>query len=178
MFPLNGNSTTTSLANGATFTGEWYDVTKQGYSNVVCIVFSDKSGLLYIDFSIDGSTTDETHTYSVSSNIGAKEIITLSSKYMRVRFTNNSGSSQSTFRLQAALSNSDIYQEKNYTTRIDEPSASVTYIGKAQFTASESLAVWQIKKMTVSGTVTSITWADGDEAFDNIWANRASLTYT
>lgn len=63
-------------------------------------------------------------------------------------------------------------------TIIDEPSATVTYIGVAPIGSAGSGAVWQIKKMTVSGTVTSITWADGNNSFDNIWDNRAALSYS
>ncbi len=38
--------------------------------------------------------------------------------------------------------------------------------------------VWQIFKMVEAAGVTTITWADGDTAFNNIWDNRASLTYS
>jgi hypothetical protein len=62
--------------------------------------------------------------------------------------------------------------------RIDEVSASVTYIGEAAFGSSEASAVWRIFKLSVSGTVTSMTWADGNDEFDNIWNNRASLSYS
>jgi hypothetical protein len=61
---------------------------------------------------------------------------------------------------------------------IDEPSSSVTYIGQAVMGTATSAASWQIKKITVSGTVTSITWADANDSFDNIWDNRASLSYS
>lgn len=64
-----------------------------------------------------------------------------------------------------------------YTTRIDEASATVTYIGDATIGSATSVASWRIKKIdTTSGT--SITFADGDGNFDNIWNNRASLTYS
>lgn len=66
----------------------------------------------------------------------------------------------------------------DYTQRIDEVSATVTYIGKADPGSAEGAAVWQIKKIEVIGTETEITWADGDVSFNNIWDNRASLTYT
>lgn len=61
--------------------------------------------------------------------------------------------------------------------RIDEASASVTYVGVAEMGSATSAAVWQVKKIGVSGTVTSITWADSNSNFDNVWDNRASLTY-
>lgn len=63
------------------------------------------------------------------------------------------------------------------TTRVDEPSSSITYVGKAEVGESAANAVWQIFKVTTSGTETIITYADGDTSFNNVWANRASLTY-
>lgn len=62
-------------------------------------------------------------------------------------------------------------------TRLDEASATVTYVGKAKMGSADASAVWQIQKISVSGNVTSITWADSNSAYDNVWNNRASLTY-
>lgn len=64
-----------------------------------------------------------------------------------------------------------------YATHIDEASATVTYIGKAAVGSSSASAVWQISKMSVSGTVTSITYADSNSNFDNKWDDRAILSY-
>ena len=63
-------------------------------------------------------------------------------------------------------------------SRVDVASASVTYVGKASLGSSESASVWQIQKISVSGNVTSILWADGDASFDNVWADRGSLSYS
>jgi prepilin-type processing-associated H-X9-DG protein len=61
------------------------------------------------------------------------------------------------------------------TIRIDEVTT-YTYLGYSTPGASAASAVWRIKRMTnASGNV---LFADGDEAFDNIWDNRASLTYS
>lgn len=68
--------------------------------------------------------------------------------------------------------------ETTYTTRLDEPSAGITYVGQAVVGALEASAVWQIKKITESGSTTKIEFADGNQAFDNVWNNRASLTYS
>lgn len=65
-----------------------------------------------------------------------------------------------------------------YSTRIDEASATVNYFGFAAAGSAEGSAVWRIKRLTVTGTVTDIKFADGDTNFDNIWTNRAALTYT
>lgn len=61
---------------------------------------------------------------------------------------------------------------------IDEVSSLVQYFGFAQAGSSTSAAVWKIKKLMVSGTVTSILFADGNNQYDNVWDNRASLSYS
>lgn len=68
--------------------------------------------------------------------------------------------------------------EQFLAVRIDEASATVTYIGKALPGVVDAGATWQIKKISVSGNVTSITFADGDDEFDNVWDNRAALVYS
>lgn len=57
--------------------------------------------------------------------------------------------------------------------------SNVTYIGKAKIGSATSSTVWQIMKVDETTTdVTVITWADGNDNFDNIWDNRASLSYS
>lgn len=62
--------------------------------------------------------------------------------------------------------------------KIDQASATVTYIGQAAPGAATSAASWRIQRMSVSGTVTTMEYADGDLSFNNIWDNRASLSYS
>jgi hypothetical protein len=52
------------------------------------------------------------------------------------------------------------------------------YVGMATCGTVESADNWQIKKVvtTAEGDV-SITWADGNDFFDNVWADRVALTY-
>ncbi len=71
----------------------------------------------------------------------------------------------------------DIGTPSTYTTRIDEADATTTYIGTADPGTAESAASWQVKKI-VSTNPTSIKFADGTSAFDNVWDDRASLTYS
>lgn len=64
-----------------------------------------------------------------------------------------------------------------YATRIDEASATVTYIGDAAIGSTAAQSVWRIKKIdSSSGTI--ITFADGNGNFDNVWNDRASLSYS
>lgn len=63
-------------------------------------------------------------------------------------------------------------------TALDEASATVTYVGEAATGTATSTALWRIKRLTQSGTVLLIEWADGNGNFDNIWNDRASLSYS
>ncbi len=65
----------------------------------------------------------------------------------------------------------------NYDTRVDEPSGTVTYVGKTFPGTATSAALWQIQKIFVVGTETIIDFADSDAKFDNVWDDRAGLTY-
>jgi len=66
--------------------------------------------------------------------------------------------------------------EAALATRIDDSNDPITYVGKAPIGSATSSAVWQVAKLdTTSGLVK--TWADGNASYDNIWDNRASLSY-
>lgn len=65
-----------------------------------------------------------------------------------------------------------------YTTLIDEVSSTVTYIGKADVGSATSASVWQIMKISVSGTITNFAWASGVTTFTKKWDDRATYTYS
>ncbi len=68
-------------------------------------------------------------------------------------------------------------KDLSLSTIYEEASATIAYLGKALPGTVTSAGSWQISKInTTSGIVT--TWADGNSNFDNIWDNRASLTYS
>ena len=60
---------------------------------------------------------------------------------------------------------------------IDEGNPNVIYKGFASPSAKQDEAVWAIQKITHVNDVCSYQWADGNKNFDNIWNNRAELTY-
>lgn len=64
------------------------------------------------------------------------------------------------------------------TFAVDEVSASVTYLGEAKPGIGAGEAFWRITKLTTTGAVTISTYADGNDLFDNVWDNRASLSYS
>ncbi len=66
-----------------------------------------------------------------------------------------------------------------YAKRYDQVSDVLAYLGDAGVGSSPSSSVWRIQKLvfTSAGSVT-ITFADGNVNFDNVWDNRASLSYS
>jgi len=52
------------------------------------------------------------------------------------------------------------------------------YVGEASVGATTSSSVWRIKRVDNTSGDIAILWADGDETFDNVWDNRASLSYS
>ena len=61
--------------------------------------------------------------------------------------------------------------------RVDEPTATLMYVGKAQPGTLTSAAGWQIQKIDTA-TGTQVEWANGNANFESIWDNRASLAYS
>lgn len=61
--------------------------------------------------------------------------------------------------------------------RIDNLTSTV-YVGNAPIGSLDSQGVWSIKRLTISGTSVTTEWANGNDANTNIWANRASLSYS
>lgn len=60
----------------------------------------------------------------------------------------------------------------------DVASASVIYTGYALRGSADSTASWFIMKSVLTGNVTSIRFASLPFIMDQIWDNRASLTYS
>jgi hypothetical protein len=64
-----------------------------------------------------------------------------------------------------------------FITRVDEASSTITYVGEANPGTATSGAFWRIYKLDeTSGLIK--TYADGNFNFDNVWDNRASLSYS
>jgi len=55
----------------------------------------------------------------------------------------------------------------------------VTYIGKALPGVGTDGTTWQIAKLDESTSdVLTVTWADGNGSFDNVWSGRGTITYS
>lgn len=65
----------------------------------------------------------------------------------------------------------------NYSKRYEQVTTTLAYFGQASVGASESSSVWQIQKLDFTTGVV-ITYAGGSDSFTNVWASRASYTYS
>jgi hypothetical protein len=78
--------------------------------------------------------------------------------------------------VQAQLSNDAVTTtDVALAIRLDDTADPILYIGKALVGSDESAAVWQIAKLDTSSGLTK-TWAG--TGFDQVWANRTTLTYS
>ena len=68
-------------------------------------------------------------------------------------------------------------QEVPQKVLVDEVSSTVTYVGFAGMGTATSSSLWRIMRVSVSGTVTSIEFADSNDLYDNKWDDRLTLTY-
>jgi len=65
------------------------------------------------------------------------------------------------------------------TTLVDATGVGgITYIGEAIPGTATSTAGWRVQKITAVGTLTTMQFAAGGSKFDQIWDNRASLSYS
>jgi hypothetical protein len=64
-----------------------------------------------------------------------------------------------------------------HSTEIDDQ-PNVTYLGLAQLGALPSEPKWQIRAIIKNGAFTSVKYANGSIAYDQVWDDRAGLTYS
>lgn len=62
--------------------------------------------------------------------------------------------------------------------KVTQPDANTIYVAKAKLGTAEATAKWQCCKILVVGADTTVTWADGNEEFDNAATNLAGLSYS
>lgn len=96
------NSSVTALDNGQAFTGSWEDV--GNYDSIVVSMVTDQNGTYSVQFSPDATNVDSTLTrYYRTSQINVPHRFTVARRWMRVVFTNDSGSNQTFFRMQTLI---------------------------------------------------------------------------
>jgi len=59
----------------------------------------------------------------------------------------------------------------------DKTANNKEYFGWAPTNVATSAAVWKIMRITYTDNDFIIEFADGNSLYDNVWDNRASLTY-
>lgn len=63
--------------------------------------------------------------------------------------------------------------------RFDVVDTTTSYLGKAAIGTLGSSGTWQVRRLTfTAGGGVTLEYADGDGNYDNIWDNRASLSYS
>ena len=67
-----------------------------------------------------------------------------------------------------------VIEDSAASLRFEEASATVLYLAEGLFGALSSEAKWKIKKINTSSGVVILA---ASNSFDQIWDNRASLTY-
>jgi len=95
------NSTTSLLANGATFPGSSEDMS--GLLAAFVTVIASGSGTLYMEFSQDGINWDYSEEFTLVAATLETHQIQVKGRYYRTRLTNNSGADYTYLRLQTML---------------------------------------------------------------------------
>lgn len=65
-----------------------------------------------------------------------------------------------------------------FALQYDYIDATTSYRGEAYPGSATSSAVWRIQRITITGDDIAIEWADGSDALNQVWDDRASLTYS
>ena len=179
------NSLRAATGDSRSYAGSGWNTSNIDYGAVL-VEFNSQSNTLsgiVIDniHLVSGRVTDSNAAITINSSTSGSKVDVTKVGGNTID-TNTGNASAGTQRVvlatdQPAIDVNASVESATYTTRIDEASATVTYIGDAAIGSSTASALWRIKKIdTTSGT--SITFADGNGNFDNIWDNRASLSYS
>lgn len=67
--------------------------------------------------------------------------------------------------------------DKRLAVRLDEVSDTLFYVGKAEIGKVDSDANWLIVRYTTTGSILKAEYANGSESFNQVWNDRATLTY-
>jgi len=74
-------------------------------------------------------------------------------------------------------SDSTTYTQDATWRELIDVTSSYVYVGRSMPIYSNTAeAVFQISRISLTNPYTT-SFADGDDRFDNVWANRVSLTY-
>lgn len=94
---VSSNYSTTPLANGNTFTGEWFEIINWPAISVACL--TDKSGTLYVEFSNNATSAQSSIPFTITENVNEVHRLTTTRRYARLRLSNTSGQDQTSLDL-------------------------------------------------------------------------------
>ena len=77
-----------------------------------------------------------------------------------------------------AQGSAQVEQVAGMAKGFDFSTSDTLYRGWANVGSSSASAVWRIQRISISDGVYTFEWADGDADFDNVWDDRASLSYS
>lgn len=158
-------------------------------------IANDSTGVVSIDDNGGSLTVDGTITANLAAgtnNIGDVDVLTVpaplnvtgggtEASALRVTLANDSTGVLSIDDNGASITidGTVTANPTDYIREIDTDGSNL-YVGYAVPGTATSSASWKIKRIVSSGTPTdySARFADGNTNFDNIWDNRASLSYS
>jgi hypothetical protein len=167
---VSENSSTTPLNAGATFTGEWVDVS--AFSTVTVAISTDQHCTYVAQFSPDGTNIDSPLTrYYVVGKINAPDPFVVLRKYFRLVITNTSASNQTYLRAQSMAGSqvptlnipTDAVMSQRYASISVRPSS---YPAEAVLGLRQGITAWQ-----KFGYNSDLDIADGERT---IWDYKAA----
>ena len=73
---------------------------------------------------------------------------------------------------------SEIPDLARYAIRLDPEEGFPAFLGRAAIGSAESASTWEIRKITDTGNILAVIWANGNGDFDKSWNNRATYSYS
>jgi hypothetical protein len=98
-----GNSTDVPLSVASFFTGEWEVTTN--FTTLVCSLITDQVGILFLEFSPNGTDVDDSIQYVINATEYESHRIVIKQKYFRARIFNAAVVDQTYIRLQVTYGN-------------------------------------------------------------------------
>lgn len=127
---------------------------------------------------VEGQIKNSPNWYVVTTVTGAITGTLDISTYDRIRYRIITPSGVGTLIASGYITNtSSGGVSVEYKALIDSVSSNLTYIGEAPIGSNQASSIWRIQRIQTSGSIVAIEFADSNANFDNIWNNRALLSY-
>ena len=135
----SNNSSNIVINNGQVFTGTYTETT--GYNSLIITILSDKDGDIQLYFSDDGTNISFTYNYTYYANQQYINNLETIKKYYKIKFTNSSGSNQTSFSLYTRLSTSNVSDliSNNFINNDVESNPTLDAFGKLRISSPFTL---------------------------------------